>query len=123
LSHQNSWLKNGLHRTFTGKVSGKEILDSNLALHGDPRFDRIDYVLNDFLSIDGFEITIGDVNIISTVDNVAAISKNNLKIAIVANNTELLQWIDAYLEMMQGSRYTAAVFSQHDDALKWVEQE
>ena len=122
MSYKNSWREKGLHRTFSGNITGKEILDSNLALHGDPRFDHIDYVLNDFLSIDGFEITIGDVNIISTVDNVAAISKKNLKIAIVANNTELLQWIDAYLEMMQGSPYTAAVFSQHDDALKWVEQ-
>jgi len=76
--------------------------------------------LNDFLSITEFEITTDDVNIISTIDNVAAISKKNLKIAIVADNKNLLKWINEYLKMMQGSPYATAVFSTSDDALKRV---
>lgn len=120
MPYQNKWEDRGLHRTFTGKVTGSEILNSNLALHGDPRFDHIQYVLNDFLTITDFDITTKDVNTISTIDNVAAISKTRLKIAILANNIDLLKWVNAYLKMMQDSPYEAAVFSTRDDALRWV---
>ena len=120
MSYKNNWEDNGLHRKFTGKITGQEILESNLSIQGNPRFDHIKYVLNDFLSITEFEITTADVNIISTVDNVAAISKKKLKIAIVADDKNLLKWINEYLKMMQGSPYDAAVFSAYDDALNWV---
>ena len=122
MSYKNNWEDNGLHRKFTGKITGQEILESNLSIQVNPRFDQIKYVLNDFLSITEFEITTDDVNIISTIDNVAAISKKSLKIAIVADNTDLLKWINEYLKMMQGSPYATAVFSTSDDALKWVAQ-
>ena len=122
MSFINNWEDNGLHRKFTGEITGQEILESNLSIQGNPRFDHIKYVLNDFSSITEFEITSADVNIISTIDNVAAISKKSLKIAIVADDKNLLKWINEYLKMMQGSPYATALFSSNDDALKWAAQ-
>lgn len=120
MPYENNWGEKGLHRKFTGSITGKEILASNLSIQGDVRFDHIKYVFNDFLSITEFKITTDDVNIISTIDNVAAISKKSLKIAIVADNTGLLKWINEYLKMMQNSPYDAAVFSTYNDAHNWI---
>ena len=120
MPYENYWDEKGLHRKFTGNICGKEILDSNLSIQGDARFDEIKYVLNDFSLINKFKLTEHDINIISTIDNVAAISKKSLKIAIVTTDTELLKWAKLYLEMMQGSPYIAGVFDSYNDAHNWV---
>jgi len=120
LPYHNNWKDNGLYRKFTGEITGGEILESNLSIHGDPRFDGINYVLNDFISIVEFDVNNTDINIISTIDNVAALSKQKLKIAIVATNTDLLKWVNVYLNMMQDSPYETAVFSTCSDALNWA---
>ena len=122
MPYNNIWKDRGLNRTFTKSTSGQEVLESNLALHGDERFDRIDYVINDFLGIAEFEVSKADIEIISTIDNVSAISKKNLKIAIIATNSSLLEWINLYLEKMQGSAYECSIFSQYDDAYQWATQ-
>lgn len=120
MSYTNKWEKEGLYRIFTDKISGEEVLRSNLAIQGDARFDDIKYVLNDFTQTVEFEISDMDVNKIVATDGVAAISNARLKIAIVATLESLLDWIHLYCEKMQGSPFECNVFTNLDDAREWV---
>jgi len=120
LPYENKWKDNGLDRVFSSTTSGKEILESNLDLHGDKRFETIKYIINDFSNIIDFNVTDHDINIIATIDNVSAASKDKLKISIVATNKELIKWIHLYLEKMEGSPYECQIFNHYDDALQWV---
>jgi len=120
LPYKNNWKDNGLDRVFSTMTTGKEILESNLALHGDSRFQSIKYIINDFSAVVDFNVTDHDIEIISTIDNVSAASKDELKIAIVATNEDLIKWIYLYLEKMEGSLYECQIFNQYDDALQWV---
>ena len=61
MAHNNIWNDKGVHRMFTDKITDDEILRSNLYLHGEPRFDHLTYVLNDFTEIDDFYISEHDV--------------------------------------------------------------
>lgn len=120
MSYRNHWDKRGLYRIFTDKVSGKEILMSNLELHGHPQFIHLRYVINDFLSIVEFEISDLDVLKVATFDDVAAKSNNNIKIAIVTTDEVLLDWVHQYMDQMKDSPYPCKIFDTVDDAKRWV---
>ncbi len=122
MAYSNTWEEKGLYRVFTGITSGLEVIDSNLSIHGDPRFDEIHYVLNDFTAIEGFEVSELDISLIANVDKAATMSKPILKIAIVTTCSDLLQWVEKYLQRMSDSSYTCCVFDNLEDARKWCEQ-
>ena len=113
------WKGNGLHRVFTDKTSGDEVLRSNLRIHGDSRFDDIGYVINDFTQVLEFEISHFDINRIVAVDNAAALSNASLNIAIVATLEPLLDWIHVYGEKMQDSPFNCKIFDNVHDAYQW----
>lgn len=120
MSHQNKWEENGLYRIFTDKISGEEILTSNLTIQGDSRFDDIRYVINDLTKITEFEATEIDILKISAVDKVSARSNSYIKIAIVATSDSLLKWIQKYCIQMQDSPFECKIFETVDDAYEWV---
>ncbi len=120
MAYQNKWDEKGLCRVFTEKVSGDEILDANLTLHGDSRFDDISYIINDFTQIIEFEVSGMDIVKVATIDNVAALSKARLKIAIVATIESLLDWVNLYCERMADSPYECEIFTNFDDAYQWA---
>lgn len=120
MSHQNIWEKNGLYRIFTGKISGKEVMGSNLASHGNAHFDTIKYVISDFTQITEFEVSDDDISIIATIDNIAVKSNAELKIAIVVTLESLKIWVQLYCEKMQDSPYECKIFNSIGDARKWV---
>lgn len=119
MAYTNIWEEQGLYRVFTGTTSGSEVLKSNLDLHGDARFDRIHFVLNDFTAIQDFEVSDLDISLISHTDKAAAISKPVLKIAIVTTCEVLLEWVHKYLSRMTDVNYACIVFDNLDEARKW----
>lgn len=122
MAHHYHWEEKGLLRRYTDKVSGDEVFDSNLKLHGDVRFDDIHYVINDFSRITDFEVSEVDITKIAIVDNVASKSKPTLKIAIIATLEPLLAWIDMYLRVMQDSPYHCQTFASLEEAYHWVNE-
>lgn len=120
MPYRNNWKNKGLDRVFSESTSGEEILGSNLSIQGDHRFENINYIINDFTNVVSFEISDLDVEILATIDNVSTLSKKRLQIAIVVTNEELIKWTHLYLQKMQGSSYECQIFSNYDDAYKWV---
>lgn len=120
MPYKNEWKKKGLHRTFTGDITGKEVLIANLNIQGDSRFDEIDYVLNDFTGIDSFSISDSHVTEVSTMDNIAAQTNDRLKIIIVANDEGFLKFVDMYMEPMKDSLIDCILFHDMESALNSI---
>ena len=120
MPYTNKWESKGLHRTFTGTITGREVLNSNLSVQGDSRFDEIRYVLNDFTGINGFDISDLHVEEVSTIDNVAAKANSQLKIIIVANDPGFLKFVEMYLAHMENSPFEIVVFHEMETALKSI---
>lgn len=119
MPYQNSWEGNGLYRLFTGTISGQEIIQSNLELHGDARFYDIEFIVNDFTQITEFQFSEMELTSVVALDNVATMSKHTLKIAIVATHEALLKWISEYCKLMEESPYQCKIFDNLDDAFAW----
>ena len=122
MSMQYKWEKNGLYRQFTNKICGEEVLNINLNMQGDSRFDDIRYVINDFTKIVDFDFSDIDIHKISAVDNAASKSNPNIRIALVSTLEPLLVWIKLYCEKMKDSPYECEIFNNIDDAYKWVSE-
>lgn len=120
MPYTNNWETKGLHRTFTGTITGREVLGSNLSLQGDSRFDEIRYILNDFTGIDGFDISDLQVAEVSAIDNVAAKANDRLKVIIVANDPGFLKFVDMYLAHMENSPFEIIVFHDMESALNSI---
>ena len=115
----NIWEDKGLERVFSDRTSGHEVVESNLSLHGDSRFDDIHYVLNNFSAVETFQVSEIDISLIANIDAAATVSKPRLKIAIVATLDPLLEWIYKYCEKMQNSPYECRIFSDVENARQW----
>ena len=120
MAHKNIWKDQTLYRVFTDKVSGEEILNSNLKLQGDARFDDIKCIINDFSNITAFEINEDDIEYFVAMDNASALSKSRLKIAIVATDKDLLSFVYLYCAKMEDSPYECRLFDDINSVQEWA---
>lgn len=121
MAYLHQWKNSGLYREFSGRVSGEEVLESNLKLQGDPRFDTIKYIINDFLLVSDIEINIDEIKRIAAIDKAASLSNSKLKIAMIVKWESLLVWVHMYIESMKGSSYQYKVFDGFQEAEIWCE--
>ena len=110
---------NGLIKRHVDHVTGKEIFDANSLAESDARFDSLKYVINDFLGCTGLSVSHDEIEEIAAVDNAAAKSNPNIRIAIVATNPEVLAATDFYANHPL-SMFTIRIFSAMDEACRWL---
>lgn len=120
MSYSNIWEPCGLLRKFTGEVSGDEILNANLELHADPKFENINYVINDFTNITGLRVDSLHTKTYATVDGIVSCIKDNLRIAIVVTHADHLALARDYCEHMKDKVFECGIFENLIDARKWA---
>ena len=120
MAHLNKWEDKGLYREFKDHITGKEVLELNLTIQGDSRFDNLKYVINNFTQITDFDFSDIDIKLIAITDDVAALSNPRLKIALIVTLEPLLKLADSYCEYMKDSPYICEIFDNLNDAKKWV---
>ena len=120
MPYTNTWEDKGLYRKFSGVVDGEEILHSNLDLHVHPNFAKIIYIINDFSEITGHTVVAAHTGIYAKTDEMVAIEKGQLKIAIVATEPSVLAMARAYQAQLAGSMFTCEIFGSLAAARAWV---
>jgi len=123
MSHVNIWEKAGLYRRFLGIVSGHEVLLSNVELQTDARFPHINYVINDFSDINGHDMRAEDIQAFANSDEVAALRKPNLRIALVLADDEYIDLAQLYCEQMSNNSFDCEIFYDMYDARTWANHE
>ena len=121
MPHSIIWEPDGLLRTFYGTVSAGEILESNLELYGDLRFNKAKYIINDFSGITDHSIEYDQIQAFALSDETISREKHAFNIALVVPQPS-----DAYLahrlsELMSGKPFKYATFQSVDDARVWVD--
>lgn len=120
MPHKLIWEEKGLYRCFSGIVSGDEILESNFKLHELPNFADIEYIINDFTHVEGHEIRPVHTKSYATSDIIIATQKGVLYIALVVNQTELLQLAKVYQQLMIDQLFKCEIFETLENARHWV---
>ena len=120
---EHNWLPSGLHTQYIGVITGNELVDGALKISGDPRFDNIRYIIDDFSKLVGNKITIADVE--RLVACIGAITKSNpyIKNAMVlANNEESNALIGLYVFLASELTWQFETFSALTEAQMWVDE-
>lgn len=109
----------GAYRKYSGHVADDELVQSISGLYGDPRFDDLRYIINDFLAVDHISVTEDAVTYIAAISGAAARSNPYIKVAILIGETQN----DSLAKTYATSRWTVfptRVFRNAEDARAWI---
>lgn len=123
MKYMNTWEARGVYRKYTGLLTGSLIREAVEKVEGDERFDKIRYVLNDYLDVTKIDVSDFELNTIAAIDSVASETNKRIKIAQVATSPDIIDLVTSYDKKLQDNTYTTKVFSNVADARKWVEEE
>ena len=121
MPYTTEWEQHGVYWRYWGTVSGKELIDSNLDIYGDERFDAMKYQIVDFLQIDAFQVTRDDMLKIAAYDRAAALSNPRVKVAVVAKITAIKFLTALYDAENIKSPWETRMFDSVEQARSWVD--
>jgi hypothetical protein len=110
---------NGVIKRHFGQVTGSEIMAAVTTTEGDPRFDSLRYVINDFSDCTELKVSPREIAEIAAIDKAAAHSNPNIRIAFVATLQDVVAAANAYAND-PFTTYATRVFSSTDEAKSWL---
>lgn len=113
------WEVRGACKRFFGHVTDDDLMESVTDIEGDPRFDDLRYVINDFLDVASFAVTQENVLAISAIDAAAAITNPNIKIAVVATDAQVRTLAELYANSPWNA-YPTRLFADVAAARAWL---
>jgi len=119
MSYEILWETKGVVKRFFGHVTSNELFQAGVDLQGNVRFDQLKYVINDFLGIQGFSFSSGDVEELSAIDNAASGTNKNLKLAIIASDPGIIALANQYASSPMNI-YPFRIFSTLGDGRAWL---
>lgn len=109
----------GVVKIHFGQLSGADLLAAVVEVESRPDFDRLRYVINDFLDCTGLACTPDDLLEIAALDKAAARSNPNIRIAVVARHPDVLTLADDYADSPLNV-YPTRTFSSLSEARTWL---
>lgn len=119
MAHELVWEDNGIAWTYSGKVSGKEVIDTSTSIYGDPRFNSIRYKLVDFREIDSIAMEPNEIALVAYQHKAAEISNPRVKTAIVTCNKTSKQ-ANHFASFFHDSKWEIKIFQDIDKASEWL---
>ena len=122
MSYTISWREDGIYRKFSEVVQPEEILQSNFSLHEDPRFLEVDYIINDFTTIEGVRLNPDHAQIFASTDDIISDNREKkMKVAIAAQ-PDYQSLAEVYRQSLNTRMLICEIFNTVDDAEKWVSE-
>ena len=119
MGFQLHWENRGVVKRYFGRVSAEELIAPVIATEADPRFDRLRYVINDFLDITSVTFTQIDVDEIAAYDMGAALTNPHIKVAVVVARADVIDLVSRYIKA-SGMAYPTRTFFTMEEARAWV---
>jgi len=122
MPYRLSWNESGVCVQYNGVTSDEEVARAAEIIEGDERFDRLRYVLHDFLKCDGLAFSPSRIEEIASIDAAAATanrSTHRLSIAVVTERSDVTAMANAYIDT-DVHPHTMRIFSRLDDARTWL---
>ena len=114
------WKTDTVIWTYSGRLTGEDILESNMAIYGDARFDALRYQIVDLRKVDEFAVDEIHMRKIAHLDRAAAYTNPHVRVAVVTNEERGETMTDTYIEQAPDSHWPTQTFYDLDEALTWV---
>jgi hypothetical protein len=117
------WEPRGVLKRYFGHVSKADHADSTQELFGDPRFDRVRYVINDFTAADSHSIDDEEIIAYTAGRIGCATYQPDIHGVFVANSPEMV----ALCKLMSDPQYEipheTRIFSTLADGRNWLKSQ
>jgi hypothetical protein len=120
MPYEETWEEKGLVWKFFGDVTGDEILRALLKRNMDCRFRRMQYMIFDFTSMDGYDVSEGDALKAAEYDAELHGLAPGLRIAIVATRGEVFEMTKLYSKNTTETSWEVKIFPELQLAKNWL---
>lgn len=123
MPYKISWQEHGVVWHYSGLLTGNELLQSNLDIFGDERFDDIRYQIVNLAGAEKIEVTEQHMRKVAHLDMAAARTNSRVKVAVVSDSdaaTQLLVYYDKFCD--KKSPWKTQVFRSIEEAEDWVKE-
>jgi hypothetical protein len=123
MAYTITWKERGIVWEYSGTMTGEELLQSNLEIFGDARFDDLRYQIADMSAVEDTEISEIHVRKMAYLDSAAARSNPHICVAIVSSSEDAFRVGTAYIaHSKEKSPWKTRVFSTREEAEAWVKE-
>tara|TARA_R110002111_G_scaffold230929_1_gene292143 strand:+ start:133 stop:522 length:390 start_codon:yes stop_codon:yes gene_type:complete len=124
MPYKTTWQRHGIIWTYTGVLTGEELLKSNLETFGDERFDEIRYQMVDLTAVEEIKVTERHMRKVAHLDMAASRSNPRIKIAVIATHTDGRFLSETYDRYTKGkSPWSTQLFTTLTEATAWIRSE
>lgn len=120
MPYQLKWEENGVYCQFSGDVTDQDIIQCNMDIYGDPRFDDLRYELLDFLQMVRLSFSEESVEVIASCDTIASKTNPYIFCAVVTNERQLALLSDFYNQETNEMPWQSEAFESVEDARTWI---
>lgn len=107
---------------FTGKLTGQDLIECNMAMYGNQRFDELHVQIIDMLEVTQFECTVDDVKKVAALDSAAGRINPNMKCALVSSEQVAHQLSKIYQKGISNSPWEGKSFQTLESARQWTSE-
>lgn len=111
-----------LHTRYIGQVTGKELLQAAYDIGGDPRMDKIRYVIGDWSQVKDAQVSADDVRELAAY--IIALSKSYPLVknaSVVANYESGEARATLYDVLTADAAWETATFATYEEAIDWFD--
>ena len=122
MPYELNWKDNGCIIILTGNSSIEEINKSNGEIQGDYRFDTHKYQIWNHLDADLSAIISDEASIPASIDSIAAKYVPGIKVALVIQEKNAVNFANYYIEKSKefGSTWEVKLFDNMENTVQWV---
>ena len=114
------WEEKGIYWKYSGILTGDDILQSNVSIYGDSRFDKLRYQLLDMLDVESFDVDTEAMEEVTAMDLGASQTNPNLIVAVVATQVQARRLVELYENTTGGAPWETEIFESVEAARAWI---
>lgn len=117
-----------LYRQYSGVITGKEMMDANLALFGTANFDSLRVFVSDFSGIEKFQVEVesfrDELAMHAHITEAGAKTNSRVKLAVIATDETARALATLYKEALKSLSipWKVELFTELTAALEWTKK-
>jgi hypothetical protein len=120
MSYKVIWEEKGIYWKYKGILTGDELLQSNMDIYGDSRFDKLRYQIVDMLDVEMFDVSDEVMEEITIMDVGASHTNPRLIVAVVATQAQAEHLVALYETTTGGAPWEVNMFVSIVEARAWI---
>ncbi len=120
MTYETIWEEKGIYWKFQGVLTGDELLQSNMNIYGDSRFDKLRYQLIDMLDVESFDVDPAAMEEVTAMDEAASQTNPSLVVAVVSTHIQAKRLVELYETTTGGAPWETDIFESVEAARAWI---